>query len=150
LSNIGLAELKGAAADVKIAWKPEWESALDFDDPELQKILESAEADLTVIGHTTLKNGAYVNSEGWTVSDLPTPELTPAAEQVATHYEADWLEDVAALRAGETPAEMLESYLDCEFDLNFDTDDIDDCHEFAIGWIEYTAEIAKMARNEAI
>ena len=64
LVSIGDNELKEAAEELGIAFDPQDIAGL----PE--KVLEKAEEDLTVIGHTTLKNGQYVISHEWTFDEL--------------------------------------------------------------------------------
>jgi len=54
-----------------------------------EKVREAAEADLTVIGHTTLQHGQFIPSWEWTVSEVPkgsqplTPAIVGPVEQVA-------------------------------------------------------------------
>ena len=57
-------DLKDAAYTLGIAWQASWP---DYNDPRFAKVLEHAETDLTVIGHTTLKKckGQYVFRQFW-------------------------------------------------------------------------------------
>lgn len=56
-------DFKDAAQSLGVQWKPHWP---DWDDPDYEKVMQEAEADLSTIGHTTLKCmpkgawGAYV------------------------------------------------------------------------------------------
>jgi hypothetical protein len=63
LINLTTADLKEAAKDEGITWQSHWP---DWGDPDFEKVIERAEADLTLIGHTTLKHGQYVASWEWT------------------------------------------------------------------------------------
>lgn len=54
-----------AAKELHLAWDPE-----NYDTLDMLKIIERAEADLTSIGHTTLKNGQFGASYEWTVVKL--------------------------------------------------------------------------------
>lgn len=60
LIDLGKEDLKEAAKDLEIEWKEGWP---DWNDPDFEKVAEFAEADLIVIGHTTLKHGRYVRAE---------------------------------------------------------------------------------------
>lgn len=62
LTELDESDLKNAAKDEGIAWQPHWP---DWDDRQFQKVVEAAEADLTVIGHTTLKHGTHIASYEW-------------------------------------------------------------------------------------
>ncbi len=66
LTTIGEAELKESAEDLGISWPREH----DWEDPDFVKVIEHAELDLTIIGHTTLKNGTHIASYDWTVDEL--------------------------------------------------------------------------------
>ena len=70
-------DLKEAAEDLGIEWDEAWSNGgaagrkefgttwNPYDDPEFVKIVEHAEADLTLIGHTTLKHGTHIPSWEW-------------------------------------------------------------------------------------
>jgi hypothetical protein len=67
LFMLGLEEYKGAAEDEGIEWNDAWP---DFEDPDFQRVVDAAEADMTIIGHTTLKNGNAVPSWEWGVDEI--------------------------------------------------------------------------------
>lgn len=67
LVNLTEKDLREAAEDEGIEWQPSWP---DFDDRKFQKVVEAAEADLTMIGHTTLKHGQYIRSDDWRFSEV--------------------------------------------------------------------------------
>lgn len=54
--------LREAADDLGLAWDPAWP---DYDDDAFVEVVEAAEADLTPIGHTSLKHGQYIASHAW-------------------------------------------------------------------------------------
>jgi len=68
--DVTVDDLKEAAEDLGIPWKPEWPQVGVIDDPDYEKVLEHAEADLTCIGHTTLKSGRYIPSYEWGGDDV--------------------------------------------------------------------------------
>lgn len=74
-TDVAEAELKEAAEAEGIPWNPEWSDPRwsDWDDPQFLKVVEAAEADLTQIGHTTLKHGQYLVSYEWGVDDVTDP-----------------------------------------------------------------------------
>lgn len=61
-TTITEADLKEAAEDEDIEWQDHWP---DWDDPEFEKVVQAAEADLTAIGHTQLKSGTHIVSYEW-------------------------------------------------------------------------------------
>lgn len=67
LVKIEEAELREAADDLNVKWKKSWP---DWDDPLFQRVVEHAESDLTIIGHTTLEHGQYIPSEDWGGDDV--------------------------------------------------------------------------------
>lgn len=62
LTDVTVDDLKEAAEALDIEWQEHWP---DFEDRDFEKVAESAEADLTNIGHTTLKHGQYLRSWEW-------------------------------------------------------------------------------------
>lgn len=67
LVNLTEKDLKESANELGIQWDPEWP---DWDDRDFAKVVEQAEADLTMIGHTTLKHGQYIASDEWGGDDV--------------------------------------------------------------------------------
>ena len=66
--TIGMDELKEAANDLGIPWKTSWP---DWNDPRFEKVVEHAETDMTIIGHTTLKSGGtHIPSDHWGGSEV--------------------------------------------------------------------------------
>jgi hypothetical protein len=74
LVTIGDAELREAADELGLAMPVVHDCAGGWDDAwsdsRWAKIIEHAERDLTIIGHTTLKHGAYLRSWEWTLTEL--------------------------------------------------------------------------------
>lgn len=71
LVEIGEAELREAAEELGLDYFEAFADARDnIDETEMNRIAEKAEEDLTVIGHTTLKNGQYLISHEWTFDEL--------------------------------------------------------------------------------
>jgi hypothetical protein len=74
LVTIGDAELKEAAEELGLAMPVVHDCAGGWDDAWSEgigaKIIEHAERDLTIIGHTTLENGQYILSHEWTFSEI--------------------------------------------------------------------------------
>lgn len=64
-------DLKAAAEEEGIEWQESWP---DWEDPEFQRLVDAAEADLTVIGHTTLKHGTHLVSYEWGADEITDPE----------------------------------------------------------------------------
>lgn len=62
LTDVTEDDLKESAEDLGIAWEDHWP---DWNDRNFEKVVEHAEADLYVVGHTTLKNGQYLESDWW-------------------------------------------------------------------------------------
>lgn len=73
-------DLKAAAEDEGIEWQSHWP---DWEDSDFTRVAESAEADLTLIGHTTLQHGSYVASYEWGGDDVAsgTDEWRTVAER---------------------------------------------------------------------
>jgi hypothetical protein len=66
--TIGEDELKEAADDLNIPWKATWP---DWQDRDFEKVVEHAEADYTMISHTTLKSGGtHIRSDMWGGDDV--------------------------------------------------------------------------------
>ncbi len=81
LTSLDEGDLKAAAEDEGVEWKDSWP---DYDDEEFQRVIEAAEADLTVIGHTSLKHGQYIPSWEWHFH-----EVTDQAEREAVAERAE-------------------------------------------------------------
>ena len=62
LTDVTEQDLKEAAEYEGFAWQKHWP---DYEDPEFEKVVQRAEADLTIIGHTTLNHGQYIASYEW-------------------------------------------------------------------------------------
>lgn len=60
-------DLKESAADLGIEWKDSWP---DWSDPDFERVSEHAEADLDVIGHTTLNSGTHIPKDAWGVETI--------------------------------------------------------------------------------
>jgi len=72
LTDVTEGDYRAAAEDLGIAWDPNWMTSPERGDERLwEKVREAAEADLTVIGHTTLQHGQFIPSWEWTVSEVP-------------------------------------------------------------------------------
>lgn len=59
--------LKEAAGELGFDYD---QAAVDHESEQFQAMLEHAEQDLTIIGHTSLKNGSYIASHEWTVDEI--------------------------------------------------------------------------------
>lgn len=55
-------DLKEAAENLGYEWQDSWP---DYGDPKFAEVAEYAEADLDVIGHTTLKSGTHIPKDAW-------------------------------------------------------------------------------------
>lgn len=62
-------DLKEAAEDLGKEWQDDWP---DWGDPEFAEVAEHAEADLDVIGHTTLKSGTHIPKDAWSFETIET------------------------------------------------------------------------------
>lgn len=60
LTKLETSDYEAAAEELGLVWDPK--EGLGMDEA---RIIEHAEADLTVIGHTTLKNGTHIASYEW-------------------------------------------------------------------------------------
>lgn len=67
LTKLDTSDLKSSARDLGIPWQSSWP---DYEDDDFVRVLENAEADLTLIGHTTLKHGQYIPSWEWGGDDV--------------------------------------------------------------------------------
>lgn len=65
--TIGEEDLKEAAEDLGKEWKDSWP---DWSDPDFTEVSEHAEADLDVIGHTTLKSGTHIPKDAWSFESI--------------------------------------------------------------------------------
>lgn len=68
LSTVDLADYKNAAEEEGIKWKKSWP---DFEDEQFERVVQAAEADMTMIGHTTLTHGNAVPSFEWGGDTVP-------------------------------------------------------------------------------
>lgn len=83
-----------AAAELHL----DWDSLVAHQDPRVETVLEHAESDLTSIGHTTLKHGAYIVSHEWGGGDVAAD--TQEYKDVLARTLAEVLErDVEAIAA---------------------------------------------------
>jgi hypothetical protein len=62
LTDVTEDDLREAAEELKIEWQDSWP---DWEDAAFEPVASQAEADLTSIGHTTLKHGQYIPSWEW-------------------------------------------------------------------------------------
>lgn len=94
-------DLREAARDLGYEWDPDWP---DWNDRRWQRVVERAEADLTVIGHTTLKCGRYVPSYEWGGEEVPPSseefELVALASlaEVRRLWPDDWEDTLARVK----------------------------------------------------
>ncbi len=84
LTNLTEKDLRAAAADENIRWEPTWP---DWDDPAFAHVVQAAEADLTQIGHTTLKHGQYLVSHEWAFDEVH--DKAELLEVALASYEED-------------------------------------------------------------
>lgn len=70
LSTVGPDDYAAAARELGAAWEPE-ETA----DADTARVVERAETDMTMVSHTTLKNGNCIPSWEWTARELNASEL---------------------------------------------------------------------------
>ena len=81
LTDVTEDDLKRSAEDLNVAWQPTWP---DWDDAVFSHVAQNAEADLTQIGHTTLKHGQYLHSWEWAFDEVTDPaEYERIAEESA-------------------------------------------------------------------
>jgi hypothetical protein len=85
--TVGEDELKEAADDLGLEWKSSWP---DWSDPEFERVVENAEADLTAIGHTTLNSGTHIASHEWGGDDISGDEESAVWRVCAVEYEAQY------------------------------------------------------------
>jgi len=83
LVTVGEDELREAADDLGVSWKPSWP---DWGDPSFADVAEHAEADLTVIGHTTLKHGTHIPSDEWGMDEVTGTEYDAVRKLSAQAY----------------------------------------------------------------
>jgi hypothetical protein len=62
--SIDIDDLQEAARELDIEWEDDWPNPSDMD-RNWERVVEHAEADLTIIGHTQLKCGEYIASHEW-------------------------------------------------------------------------------------
>jgi len=70
LTTLDESDLRRAAEDEGIAWRSTWP---DWEDPRFERVVQAAEADLTVIGHTTLTHGTHIVSHEWGGEEVTDP-----------------------------------------------------------------------------
>jgi hypothetical protein len=138
-------DLKEAAEDLGIEWDEAWsdggavgrkefgETWTPFDDRNYDKIVQHAEADLIVIGWTTLKSGTHVISH-----EVHAHEVTDTdeIEEVAERSQEDEEEEVEAPRTtvaakDDEPPVIRISYSRVTWGDSGDSDDYEEDH----GWI---------------
>lgn len=90
--NVDESDLRRAAADLGIRWREDWP---DYDDRKFMRVLESAEADLTAIGHTTLTHGGHIASNEWGFDEIlsSTPEYDRVMAYSRYLYMAEYGEE---------------------------------------------------------
>lgn len=71
LTDLDEGDLRSAADEIGVTWQDSWP---DWDDADFQRVIEKAEEDLTLIGHTTLKHGRYIPSHEWGGDDVTDPD----------------------------------------------------------------------------
>ena len=160
LVDVTEADLKEAAEDLKVEWQPHWP---DWDDQKFQKVLDHAEADLTVIGHTSLKHGRYIPSWEWGGDEI----RSGAEYDVLTErLEDEWLlEDLNQMLREERAYAKKEGLdeidvrlqvrrwgSDLDWDLHsggadYDTDHRGDWGSGSVGPDDTDAELAELARD---
>lgn len=83
LSTVGPDDYARAAAELGAAWEPE-----EMSDSDTARVYELAEADMTMVSHTTLKNGNCIPSWEWTARELDASELAVIAARATME---EWL-----------------------------------------------------------
>ncbi len=82
LTTIGEDDYRRAADELGV------EFSHDAGDEGMQRVFEAAEADMTMIGHTTLKNGNAIPSWEWTVDEVYGEEQEEVEARIAELEEA--------------------------------------------------------------
>lgn len=67
LTDVDESDYRAAARELGIEWQEHWP---DWEDRDFEAVAEQAEADLTTIGHTTLKHGQFIASWEWGGSEV--------------------------------------------------------------------------------
>jgi len=62
--SIDVEDLQESARELDIEWQDDWPNPSDWD-RDWERVVQHAEADLTLIGHTQLKCGEYIASYEW-------------------------------------------------------------------------------------
>jgi len=60
-------DYRAAADELGLEWLSSWP---DYSDPDFERVAEHAEADHTMIGHTTLEHGTHVASWEWGLREV--------------------------------------------------------------------------------
>jgi hypothetical protein len=85
--TVGEDELKEAADDLGVEWDDQWP---EWGDPKFLEVAEHAEADLTTIGHTTLKSGTHIPSDQWGGDEIDGDEESAVWRICAAAYEDEY------------------------------------------------------------
>lgn len=88
--TVGEAELKEAAEDLGVEWDDQWP---EWGDPKFIEVVEHAEADLTAIGHTTLKSGTHIRSDEWGGGEVSDEEEAEVWQVCADAYAEEYGDD---------------------------------------------------------
>jgi len=88
LADVTGEDYEAAAKELGYQWQDHWP---DFEDPRFRAVVAEAEADMTPIGHTTLKHGQFIH--GWEWGGDEVPKNSREFKTVAERSEEDAEED---------------------------------------------------------
>ncbi len=110
-------DLKDAAKYLGYSWKPSWPD-WSGNDHDFDRVVEYAEADLDVIGHTSLKSGNYIPKDSWNFQTIEagSDEYNGVWDACAQDYYDEYGEWV-------DPPDCVDSKIVRGMKLDFDDDD---------------------------
>lgn len=85
LHTIGESDYAEAAAELGVEWPPK---DLRYDSDEAERVRAATETDMTMVGHTTLKNGNCIPSYEWFVRSLDAAELATLMRRFCKNCES--------------------------------------------------------------
>ncbi len=84
LHTITAEDYANAAAELGIAWQPEEQA-----DADTARVVQHAEADMTMVGHTTLEHGNCIPSWEWHARELDAAELATLMRRFCQSCESE-------------------------------------------------------------
>jgi hypothetical protein len=102
LHTVSAADYAEAARELGVAWEPEEQANADT-----ERVVQHAEADMTMVGHTTLKHGNCIPSYEWFVRELDAEELATLMRRFCQNCESELDAAKECILCGECHASLV-------------------------------------------